>query len=83
LTSLVFVRPNCSRTRAFCGLSVPAGDSEGLAQAMLQVIDDPAAFRRKGENGRRYYEENFTKDIFMKRLYAILDKVIRHTKESQ
>ena len=66
-----------------CGLSVPAGDSEGLAQAMLQVIDDPAAFRRKGENGRRYYEENFTKDIFMKRLYAILDKVIRHTKESQ
>ncbi len=60
---------------AGCGVCVPADDSVALAQAMTAVLERPAAFREMGLRGRRYYEANYTKEIFMKRLYAILEQV--------
>ena len=60
---------------ADCGDSTPAGDAEALAAAMGRVIADPAAYRAKGLNGRRYYEEHFTKERFMHRLYELIDQV--------
>ena len=59
---------------ADCGECVPAGDDDGLAAAMLQVIDHPAIYREKGRKGRRFFEENYTKALFMQRLLALLEK---------
>lgn len=60
---------------AGCGLCVPADDSVALAQAMTRVLDNSEQYRERGLCGRRYYEENYTKEIFMKRLYRILEQV--------
>lgn len=61
---------------AGCGESVPAGDGAALAEAMCRVMDDPEEYRARGLAGRRYYEENYTKERFMSRLYAILEEVL-------
>ena len=57
---------------ADCGEGVPAGDDEALAAAMRRVIEHPAVNRQKGQNGRRFFEENYTKALFMQRLMALL-----------
>ena len=57
---------------ADCGEGVPAGDDEALAAAMRRVIEHPAVYRQKGQNGRRFFEENYTKALFMQRLMALL-----------
>lgn len=57
---------------ADCGEGVPAGDNEALAAAMRRVIEHPAVYRQKGQNGRRFFEENYTKALFMQRLMALL-----------
>lgn len=57
---------------ADCGEGVPAGDDEALAAAMQRVIEHPAVYRQKGQNGRRFFEENYTKALFMQRLMALL-----------
>ena len=59
-----------------CGLCTAAGDARGLAAAMKQIIDSPEACREMGERGRRYYEENSRKELFMERLYRIFDEVL-------
>ncbi|MGQ9585097.1 MAG: glycosyltransferase family 4 protein [Anaerolineae bacterium] len=41
------------------GLLVPPGDPAALAQAIQQVLDDPALARRLGEEGFRYVAEKF------------------------
>lgn len=48
---------------ADCGYAVPAGDSKALAQLIRdRVLPDKDSFRKKGANGRVYYETNFTLD---------------------
>lgn len=45
------------------GYAVPAGDSKALAQLIREkVLPDKEAFRKKGANGRVYYEKYFTLD---------------------
>lgn len=51
-----------------CGICVRAGDANGLADVMLDFILYPEKYRDCGENGRRYFMENFRKAIFMSRL---------------
>ncbi|MBO5796803.1 MAG: glycosyltransferase family 4 protein [Clostridia bacterium] len=60
-----------------CGCSAPADDGEALAAVMKQMMDNPARCREQGLKGRRYYEENSTIDIFMERLYALLDESMK------
>lgn len=55
-----------------CGECVSAGDDAGLAAAMQKVIDNPAFYREKGRQGRRFFEENYTKVLFMQRLLELL-----------
>ncbi len=62
---------------ADCGLCVPAGDVKGLAKAMQTVINDPLQYHEKGLNGRRFYEENYTKELFMQRLLTMLEEDAR------
>lgn len=57
---------------ADCGEAAPAGDASGLAAAMERVIADPDGYRTKGRNGRRFFEQNYTKEIFMESLNRLL-----------
>lgn len=66
---------------ADCGERVPAGDAAGLAGAMTKIIENMDAYRKKGLNGRRYYEEHFTKEIFMRSLDRLFDDAVSHRKE--
>ncbi len=59
-----------------CGLAVGAGDSEGLARIMNEMINDTARSRRQGENGRRYYKAHCTKEKFMTKLYALFESLL-------
>ena len=59
---------------ANCGISVPAGDFKALAEKIRrEVLADKDAFARKGKNGRKYFDENFTKDKCIDKLIEILN----------
>lgn len=60
---------------AGCGWHCPPGDPEQLARTLQQAIENRAAFARLGENGRRYFNAHFTKDIFMERLYNAIGQL--------
>lgn len=55
---------------AACGKSVNAGDSKGLADLMTQYLDSPEAFKDCAANAKTYFAENFTAQVFMKKLLA-------------
>lgn len=55
-----------------CGLCADAEDTDGLAAIMEQYISAPAVYDKLGENGKRYFHEHFTLDIFMQGLTACL-----------
>ncbi|MBT3319418.1 MAG: glycosyltransferase family 4 protein [Clostridia bacterium] len=57
---------------ADCGLVAPASNDELLAENMADFIENTDKYRVLGENAHRYYEQHFTKEIFMKRLNDIL-----------
>lgn len=59
--------------QARCGEAVPAGDFKGLAAAMTQVIENLELYRKKGLQGRQFYEQHYTKEIFMASLNSILE----------
>ena len=58
--------------QADCGEAVPAGDAEGLAEKMKQIIENMESYKQKGLSGRRFYEQHFTKEIFLHNLMNIL-----------
>lgn len=60
-----------------CGICVEANDIEELANAMKTFIEDKEKYAMCGENGRTYFKENFSKDIFMKKLENTFDEMIR------
>lgn len=51
-----------------CGLCVDAGDSVALAKIMKDFIVNKDYYQEYGENGRKFFVENFTKEMFMKKL---------------
>lgn len=58
---------------ANCGLSSPAGNSQAFVQLIRnEVLPHLQSFRQKGKNGRKYYEEHFTKEHCMDNLEKIL-----------
>ncbi len=44
--------------QARAGIVVPPGDSKALADAVLQIVEDPEAARLQGMRGREFVEEN-------------------------
>lgn len=54
-----------------CGFCVQAGDANGLAQAVRDFLTTEDK-DRLGTNARKYYEENFTRDMFMSKLESEL-----------
>lgn len=58
---------------AECGWHVPAGDAEKLAALVLHLADaDKATLSSKGQNGLRFYEENFLKEKCLRKLDEIV-----------
>lgn len=58
---------------ADCGIAVPAGDEKALAEAMTEMTERLEDYRKKGKNGRRFYEDHFTMNQFMQGLEALLE----------
>ena len=59
---------------ANCGYSVFAGDAKALAELIKnQVLTDKIAFEAKGENGRKFYLANFTKEHCIDNLCNIIE----------
>ena len=51
-----------------CGRCVPAGDIQGLADAMKDFIQNAEKYKNWGDNGRKYFKNNFSKTKFMTRI---------------
>lgn len=60
---------------AGCGICVEAGDAHGLAQAILTLYQDPNLAKEMGERGRRYAEQNFSRESCVTKYEEIFRKV--------
>ena len=64
---------------AHCGYVVSAGDYQKMADLIRNtVINNVEAFKVLGDNGRIYYESNFTKQTSIDHLCYILNKKIKN-----
>lgn len=59
-----------------CGLCVNASDAKGLSQVMLEFISNKSKYISCGQKGRKFFEENFTKDIFIAHLEELLNEMV-------
>ncbi len=57
---------------ANCGLCSEAEDVDGLAANILSLSHDPELQLKLGNNSREYYEENYSKDKYMKKLQDLI-----------
>ena len=56
-----------------CGYAVDAGDVDAFVKVIREkVLTDRKGFEAKGQNGRRYYEENFRKEDCIYHLEEII-----------
>lgn len=66
-----------------CGLSVPPGDADGLAAALLAMADDPARRRIMGRAARRLAERYFDTRQIAARLVATVEAVAGHATQAR
>lgn len=59
-----------------CGICVNASDSKELAKAMGDFIENQYKYINCGDNGRKYFMENFTKKIYMEKLVGQFNKLM-------
>lgn len=57
------------------GVLVPPGDSHALAEAMLELLDDPATMQAMGERGRQIAETEYDWDAVADRYLAVFKDV--------
>ncbi len=63
-------------SEARAGLACPAEDAEALAAAVLAMYQMPIAQRQEmGQSGRRYYLENFNREMLISKLEGWMDEV--------
>lgn len=63
---------------AGAGLTVPAEDASGLAKAILALYRmTPEARKKMGDNGRRFYRQNFDHEELVDRLVGFIQDTIR------
>lgn len=60
---------------AKCGMCCPAEDYKRLAQSIIIFTRDRDKHIIYGRNARQYYDNNFSKTIYMKRLNSLLQKI--------
>jgi len=66
--------------QADAGLFVEPEDAGQMAQAILQLREDPALLRRFGVNGRRFVEENYSRQRLAAQLERLLLTVVESPK---
>jgi glycosyltransferase involved in cell wall biosynthesis len=62
---------------AQCGLFAAPGDPSAMADAICQLANDPQNSRRMGLQGRKYLEENFSREAIGEKLVNLLDEMNR------
>jgi glycosyltransferase involved in cell wall biosynthesis len=53
------------------GLLVKSGDTNGLAEVVIELLNNKPKRANLGQNGRRYVEENYTWDITTKKMLEV------------
>ncbi|HEY2033519.1 MAG TPA: glycosyltransferase family 4 protein, partial [Rhizomicrobium sp.] len=59
------------------GLLVPIDDADALATAISRAIGDPSLRGRLVERGRKEYETQFTKEVYVKAMQKVYAQVMR------
>lgn len=59
-----------------CGICAPAEDYKALAHNILKFDENKDLQAIYGEKARKYYDEHFSKNVYMMRLNALLKKLI-------
>ena len=60
-------------TQSQCGYAVPAGDSQALIKIIREkVLKDKKSFEKMGENGRKFYINNYKMDMCIDNLEKII-----------
>ena len=62
--------------REGAGILVPPGDSDALAEAIVQLVSDPALARRLGLEGRRVVESTFGLDRMVDETLALYGELL-------
>jgi glycosyltransferase involved in cell wall biosynthesis len=60
---------------AECGIFSQPGDPSAMAQAIRQLASDPQTSRQMGLNGRKYLEENFSREVIGEKLVDLLEEI--------
>ncbi|MFI3165697.1 MAG: glycosyltransferase family 4 protein [Bacillota bacterium] len=63
-----------------CGKCVQAGDVSGFVNILEECIANIDLYKCLGENGRRYYKDNFSEDIVVGQIMKILYKTVEEYK---
>ena len=58
-----------------CGICVEANDPDALRAAILELAQNKAACLEMGKNGRRYIEENLTREIGTSKWVAVMRRI--------
>ncbi len=61
--------------KAGCGIPVPPGDSQALAEAAIRLADQPELAREMGAAGRRAVEREYRRDRFAGQFASILEEM--------
>ena len=61
---------------AQCGLFVEPGNSPAMANAIRKLASDPQKSREMGLNGRKYLEENFSREAIGEKLVELLEEMV-------
>jgi len=56
-----------------CGICVEPDDPGAVAEALMELKNAPAEAREYAENGRKYAEETFSKNVVLKRYEELIE----------
>jgi glycosyltransferase involved in cell wall biosynthesis len=62
---------------AGCGLFAEPGNATALAEAILKLARNPKKSQEMGMNGRKYLEENFSREGIAEKLIILFDELIK------